>query len=402
MGKRKTILWMAMIIIGIFALSACSAGENGGTERRESGQKKESSAGLSQFAEEKGETWQDSWSEETASGSTVRVNVLAETVVPDLKQMSTVEVCPYEFNEENRKKLADALFDSGWERTEKKYYGTRDGIEYELDAADVDEKGSNIFFSAKERKDIYPERVKGKGDFYYWPVEEENGSENECKLTKEEADKIARALLQKTGFSDLIQIDAKVLQWEEHANDENGEPLDLGESAEQFNDGWYFTYGQGADGVAFNEFAVHREPIHGDDEEVTTEGYSEDCLIRVFITDRGVIEVDFGSLLEIHSITPGVKLLPLDEIKKIMKSEIKQLAEFNVTKRKKYTMKFEFLELVYYRVTDPENANQFTYIPAWRLRDHMGYEPPFVVNAMDGSVVNDWEETWKIVKDKEQ
>lgn len=401
MGKRKIVLLMVMIMTGIFVMSACSNGEDGGTRKKESGQKKESSADLSQFAEAKGETWQESWSEETASGSTVRVNVLAETVVPDLKQMSTVEVRPYEFNEENRKKLADTLFDSGWEGTEKKYRGTRDGIEYEMEA-DVDDKGSSIFFSAKEVKDIYPERIKGKGDFYYCPMEAEEGSENECKLTMEEADKMARAFLQKTGFSDLIQTDAKVLQWEEFATDENGEALNLGRPAERFNDGWYFTYGQGVDGVAFRDFVVAREPVHGDNEEVTSEGYSEACFISVCITDRGVIAVDFGSLLEIQSVTPGVKLLPLDEIKKIMKSEMKQLAEFNVTKRKKYTMKFEFLELIYYRVTDPENANQFTYIPAWRLRDHMGYEPPFVVNAMDGSVVDDWEETWKIVKVKEQ
>lgn len=401
MRKRKIVLLMVMIMTGIFVLSACSNGEDGGTGKKESGQKKESSADLSQFAEAKGETWQDSWSEETSSGSTVRVNVLAETVVPDLKQMSTVEVRPYEFNEENRRKLADTLFDSGWEGKEKKYHGTRDGIEYEMEA-DVDDEGSSIFFRAKEMKDIYPERVKGKGDFYYWPMEAEEGSENECKLTKEEADKMGRALLRKAGFSDLIQTDAKVLQWEEFATDENGEALNLGRPEERFNDGWYFTYGQGVDGVAFIDFVTAREPVHGDDEEVASEGYSEGCLISVYITDRGVIEVDFGSLLEIQSVTSGVKLLPLDEIKKIMKSEMKQLAEFNITKRKKYTMKFEFLELIYYRVTDPENEKQFTYIPAWRLRDHMGYEPPFVVNAMDGSVVDDWEETWKIVKVKEQ
>ena len=275
---------------------------------------------------------------------------------------------------------------SVWTRIEDRYSG----------------RGNPVYFRVKNEEDIYPERIKGKRDYYYNPVDEEKASENECKMSKEEADKTARALLQKAGFSDLIQRRAQVLQWEEFETDENGEPINDGVPGERFYDGWCFNYGQGVDGVAFYDFETSWQPVHGDGEEVISEGYSEACDIDVYITDRGVVEVDFGCLLEFMSVTPGVKLLPLDEIKNIMKSEMKQLAEFNITKRKKYTMKFEFLELVYYRVTNPENENQFTYIPAWRLRDHMGYEPPFVVNAMDGSVVDDWDETWKIIKVEEQ
>ena len=107
MEKTKVMIRMIMIVAGIVVLSACSAGENDEKGSGQDGQKKESSADLSQFAEAKGDTWQDSWTEETASGANVRVNVQAETVLPDLKQMSTVEVCPYELNEENRKKLAE-------------------------------------------------------------------------------------------------------------------------------------------------------------------------------------------------------------------------------------------------------------------------------------------------------
>lgn len=402
MEKRRIWLLLLMFVAGVMVLSACSVEEKGvETEEGQGGQKRESSADLSQFSAAEGDTWKESWSEETAGGDTVQVNLLAETVLPDLKQMSTVEVRPFDLGEDNKKKLADALFDSGWKETKKKYQGTRDGIGYELEI-DADDKGSSIFFSSLDGKDVYPERIKGKGDtYYYYPVTAEREAENECRLTEEEADKTARAFLQKIGFSDLIQTKAELLQWEEVETDENGKQVSTESRGENFIDGWNFTYGQGVDGAAFGDFVVHGEPVHGDHEEVTSEGYSDDCSMHVAVTDRGVIQAGFYSPIEILSVTPGVKLLPLDEIKKIMKSEIKQLAEFNCTKRKKYTMKFEFLELIYYRVTDPENVNQFTYIPAWRLRDHKGYEPPFVVNAMDGSVVDDWEETWKIIKVRE-
>ena len=94
---------------GMLMLSACS-GEETKTDTSKKEQKKESSADLSQFADDEGDMWTDSWSTDTASGVSVNISTRALVELPKVKQMSTVEVQRYTFNEENKKKIAEAIF----------------------------------------------------------------------------------------------------------------------------------------------------------------------------------------------------------------------------------------------------------------------------------------------------
>ena len=60
---------------------------------------------------------------------------------------------------------------------------------------------------------------------------------------------------------------------------------------------------------------------------------------------------------------------------------------------------FNRMDLIYYRVSDPKDKERFTYVPAWKLRRNTNDRIPFsfVVNAMDGSVLEDWDSEWQIV-----
>ena len=58
MERKKIILFMLVLTMGLFVLSACSDDETG-QEVSEQEQKKESSADLSQFADDHGEIWYD-------------------------------------------------------------------------------------------------------------------------------------------------------------------------------------------------------------------------------------------------------------------------------------------------------------------------------------------------------
>jgi hypothetical protein len=51
------------------------------------------------------------------------------------------------------------------------------------------------------------------------------------------------------------------------------------------------------------------------------------------------------------------------------------------------------MSLIYYRMDNPDEKDCFTYIPAWRLGDENS-QTIFMVNAMDGSIIKDWDDEW--------
>lgn len=112
----KKGLSILMIFALVFVLGSCG-NDNGKSEENKSGQEKEERGVLSQFAEDNGTIWKESWTVETAGGDSVSVDVNADITVPKLSRMSTVEVTKYEFNQENKKKVAEAVFG------EEIYYG---------------------------------------------------------------------------------------------------------------------------------------------------------------------------------------------------------------------------------------------------------------------------------------
>lgn len=103
----------------------------------------------------------------------------------------------------------------------------------------------------------------------------------------------------------------------------------------------------------------------------------------------------------IQSVIPGVKLLSLKEIKGIVKDGMKEYAGFCIDKGKWLVgvIRFTNMELVYYHMDDPDDENRFTYIPAWRLRKNGNQQLYYIVNAIDGSVIRDWESTWNFSED---
>ena len=474
MKKRNVILLMAVIIIGIFALSACSGGEAQDGQGRE--QKKENRADLGQFADCDGDTWVESWNGKTASGMDFSVNLNAYISLPKLKQMSTVEVRKYVFNNENKKKLAEGVFDkdiyyydpkkmpeselkqylesaeSGvayYEdqlqdmkegntesessqaeieelieklrediRNYKKYlknapkdfqkvqddnydgnrfWGEREGVRYIL-RCDTEEgmgQGMTMSMEPYDSEAVNPDRMKDKGGFCY-AGEEGKEIANECRIKKEDAEKLAREFLQKAGFTDLVQEWESVLMWDMW----NDAGASREKPDESFADGWVFCYAPGVDGIPFTDFGIEGE-YQTAAGNVTYKGYSLNCSMHVYVTDKGVIQASWFNPIEVISITPDVKLLLIDNIKKIVKDGLGGLADY--LSRNGFfagmnpTIKFNRMDLVYYRVSDPKDEERFTYIPAWKLRSNTGEMPfGFVVNAMDGSVADDWDSQWQI------
>ncbi len=473
MRKWGGILRILLLMVTTACLWACSAGDDSGSEEREGRAGRESSAGLGQFAEEKGSIWDDTWTAKTASGDSVQVNLTAFVEVPDLEQMSTVEVQRYEFNEENKRKAAEGIFgevflndekhlpvqeirelldtwldieraqqkaleelkqEEGkegeikdlesdlktdratvkrYERLLKKapddfvraeadfsgkeYTGTREGVRYRLDFV-TEKEGAfeRICMEPYEIEDIYPGRLKGKGESYYCiggDIKLE--SANQCHMGKEEAEKTARQFLQKAGFGGLILTGEETLQWIDggERNNRNRDSMLV--------DGWHFTFSPGAEDVPLNDYVDFFDYSGGITESDTMiywdKRFSPDCSISIDVTDRGVIQANLANPVTVISSVPGVKLLPLADIKNVIRNDIGKFSGLNQKKKRIPSASYNRLTLGYYRVSDPGHDNLYTYLPAWRLWSNKNDSPSFVVNAMDGSVIDDWEEKWEIV-----
>ncbi len=462
---KKKGLSILIISALVFALVSC-VNDNGKSEENKSGQTKEESGVLSQFAEDDGTIWKESWTVETAGGEAVSVDVNAGIIVPKISRMSAVEVTKYEFNQENKRKVAEAVFgkeiyygeeeklpgfeleklleqarkdqkereeeygadsekklQKGRERIKKyeemmrnapndyvilknndfqgnRFIGERNGIqfslafeEYEIDSLECME----IQVAPLEREDIFPEKARKKNAFVSYQPGDLTGDrkelKNECAVSIEDAERQAKDFIQQMGFSDLFLRETNNLVWDVS---EEGK----GDTRTLFADGWAFNFAAGTDGLAFDSFGVEGGSVYriGDEEFPATKKYSLNCNMHVFVTERGVIGAEYYSPVEMQTVTPGVKLLSLKDIKEIVKNNMQEYAQFYIDKGKKKAgpIRFNYLELVYYRLDDPDNENQFTYIPAWRLRKNGDQQLYFIVNAMDGSVIRDWESTWML------
>ena len=439
MEKRKIIVLMFMVTMGIFALSACSGGE-AKPDGQEKEQKKESSADVSQFADCDGDIWTESWNSKTASGMDFTAKLNAYMSLPELKRMSTVEVRKYSFNNENKKKLAEGIFEKdiyynddrklpksvlkqyvGYAESSIEYYedqlkeiregkkessstqseieelikeqrddikkfkkllknapkdyqkvqdgnyegnsffGEREGTDYILRFESNEETGQGIAIdmSSLDSEAVEPDRMKGKRGYFY-PGDAGKELENDCKMKKEDAEKLAEDFLQKVGFTDLVQEEESVLMW-----DVWNDPNDISEDPdESFADGWVFHYAPGVDGVSFPSFGVEAE--YGTALGVVTyKGYPLNCDIQVSVTDKGVIHAIWFNPVEVVSVTPDVKLLPINNIKNIVKEDMGVLADYLSENgfflgMSSPSITYNRMDLVYYRVSDPKDEERFT------------------------------------------
>lgn len=471
---KKRIICIILSSIFIFALSSCTDRETAPPDQPSRTEEKDGV--LSQFAEDDGTIWNESWMEETASGYSIGVDIDAVINVPEISRMSTVEVRKYDFSSENKRKLAETVFDGeiyygdtermprselrkllDKDRTELQY--RKEELQEEMDEPDgedgsdsyatdlkkrIDELGDEIENYEKmldkasesytklkendyqgerfvgeregilfcldftghsiqitpiENESVCPDKIKGSdGDVSYSAVNRKD-STNECGINREEAEECARNFIQKMGFSEMLLKEDKDLEWDvwDASKEEN--------IHEGYIYGWMFCFSVGVDGVAFDSFGVEGADTYfiGEEEYQAEKKYSLDCTMNLYVTDLGVIGATYYNPIEVQTVIPGVKLLPLKDIKEIVKNNLAEFGEFYLDKvgRRQGKIRFTNVELVYYRLSDPNNKDYFTYIPAWRLRRNGSDDQQlyYIVNAMDGSVIRDWESTWTLTNE---
>lgn len=287
------------------------------------------------------------------------------------------------------------------------YIGEKDGITYELYFSDIyggEDWSLNIqYFSfyATNFEEICPEGYEGYSGYMAHPYMNldryTNVGENECMLSVEEAEGMARELLEELGLEYPVLAYAKPLMW-------GNETL----SSENIYDDWpangyVLTFEYGMDDLSFTGFGSGGQYSVGYSSDTYEMGeqqpYSLGAFAEVYVTDKGVIGVFVNNPMETTNISESVELLPLDTIKGIMKDNADKPFE---TLDSSYSLKetYTHMELIYFRVRDKENTMNYSYIPAWRLSDQIGdplmgnwsIRNSLIINAIDGTWIDLFDE----------
>ncbi len=112
--------------------------------------------------------------------------------------------------------------------------------------------------------------------------------------------------------------------------------------------------------------------------------------------------MDAYNPIETTDMSAAVGLLPFQTIQDIMRDQllnhIRKLRFYYYQNKK--NVSFDEMALIYFRVRDKENQGTYSYVPAWRLGDRqsgsdsnmINVENPLLINALDGSWINLYEE----------
>lgn len=112
-------------------------------------------------------------------------------------------------------------------------------------------------------------------------------------------------------------------------------------------------------------------------------------VINVYYAGDSLTEVHIVDPIEVVSVTSGVSLLSMEEIKKILKKEIEEHME--PEQYKEYTpgkgISLDRLELIYFRIKNTQEDGYYSYVPVWKLSCG-GVNLFVMVNAIDGSIID--------------
>ncbi len=326
---------------------------------------------------------EDKWVESIGSGSD-KVVISAKVEVPDTTDMYTQVVTEDYYTKEEQKKVADYFMDdydtddgeeTAGDGAQTTYTGSKGDIEYTL-SFDMDEESNTSAWKLKA--------VDGN-DFSTAPVLETDkdnwcdigwetvSRENQCELTREQAGRKAEEICRQLGIKDMKSVavcDLIILlkafpdrAAEEATEEEYGIPYELNGYCVVLVRDVYdvavdgsFCYGDREtydnafyDDGTLSDFKSLKEDKNFDDERVMLK-----------INDKGIISMTCMGSMTAKDTKSAAKLLNYAQIKELFLQKIEAIhAEGN--------SKYEHLYLMYKRVVNEKNPDEYCYIPVWCL-----------------------------------
>lgn len=390
---NTTKLFVTVLAASIFLTGCQSADVDYNlNESQEEGQETEqdSLSTLAQFSNL--EPWNETFTIKTPEGKDFTVQIDAEIEVKPTDNMSVIEVeilgeedITYDFGEEMAYPVT-------------RYTGLLPNEWYDLDAEPTTLE--NIYYLPD---DINSRREGYTHAKYFalseWSLTGEESTaikeKNSCSMSQEEAEAVAQEFILKAGFSMYQRVDTSDLLWYYSSGDEEDCYI---------KDGYMVTFELADDmGILMGE-------NEGDYKEFmdlrSDRILSLNVCVDVYVADEGVFDLRIENPVRVVNTTKISSFLSFDAIKNILRNSFEENLKktyvisdaFANTQEKLY---INSIELIYFRVKNPEKEGIYSYIPAWRFCRRMkvgGNEEkviysPVIINAIDGTVI-DLKEQW--------
>ena len=279
-------------------------------------------------------------------------------------------------------KTVDEISEEPGDYSEDFYIGSKGDIDY------------TFSFYADESRNRSAWRVEGHidGEFYdAWSMHTDQ--DNQCSMTKEEAEQKALKICEELGLPDMAVAITYDVEWLADSPPEDGFEL----NPEMDVNGYSVWLGRAVDGVATEISKYFDDEDKYLDIEKEALSYSTEK-VQVVLTDDGILGVYYQGILTDGEMGEPVKVLSLNRIKEIYRQELEKEDKRTDLWADSKLGGFRMLKLTYMKVVDENNPNKFRFIPAWKLYewDEMELEQyesddaytSIWINAMDGSRID--------------
>lgn len=446
-SKEKRGILCALMLIGVLALTGCGKKEvsyNEEKDQTEQSDKKQDeeqgNAAAGSLREALGA--EDRWTERIESDAGMNVNVAADVIIPDVSDMYTSQVSEYYYTSADKQKVAEYFLDKDsikvdvdnmltkenltadiddWDKNlkiftelEKEsdffdgsqipvveneknrlealladapaaadvsedvgdysqdyYKGSKDGADYTLKfCADKENNMSSWQLKAKEYKDF--------NESGYENYETTKSiSENNCTMSEDEARDKAEKICEELELPNMQTAYTNVIKWVKSDDDLQS----LGKGEREYN-GYEIILTRSINGAISDAKEYLNETPYLDTQQKNRPYQIERVIVR--LNDKGIIDMEYQGIMNEGETGEAVKLLGFDQIKEALRQEMTKNGDQDIT--------YASLTLEYLRISNEENGEEYSYIPAWRLRmsddmlDMTMYN--IWVNAIDGTVID--------------
>lgn len=250
-----------------------------------------------------------------------------------------------------------------------------------IDGANINSgRGRSIFLVPKDIYQFCPEEVSDVENLHYIAGDADSSLENQCELSEEVARELAQNFIESLELDYSVYAGSSQLQWFKGTDFQNPE-------LNYIVDGYVLYYEAGIEDTSFVQYGTQKDYCYFGDKEKSSEElqYSLETRIEIYVNGKGIIGMQAKNPIKITHVTDGIKCLPLNTVKGIIK-------EYDMNNYLLGDERNE-LKLIYFRVRDKENPGYYSYIPVWRFaRGTEIIKNAILINAIDGSVIDFYDE----------
>lgn len=195
---------------------------------------------------------------------------------------------------------------------------------------------------------------------------------NDCSMTKQEIEAACRSYLDRLGIEGFKVVGIKNLQW-----------LIDGNFCGYY--GYEAVLQRSFDNIPVSDSQHEYEEISENGEVYQNElSYGTECIF-LYVDDRGVLSFQYNSMTEnTRTITEHTALLDFESIKAVVTdrfaNQYKDASGVNIN--------YDSVSFCYVNVANPADMEEITAVPAWCFTNSDKKNPPLVINAIDGTVID--------------